>query len=132
MRRSLLIVILCALTACAAAVPAGTRRVPLDTEVTLAPGETAIAGDGFAVQFVSVLEDSRCPHDVTCVWAGQVRVQLALKAGSQPVARHEVVEHGNVVVAGYRVTIVRVQPRPLSTGRIQPGEYRVTLIVSKT
>lgn len=131
MRRSLLILVLFVLTACAAAAPAGTRRVALDTQVTLAPGETAIVDDGFAVQFVSVLEDSRCPQDVTCVWAGQVRVQIAIRAGSQPVARHEVVENGNVVVAGYRVTIVGVQPRPLSTGRIQPGEYRVTLTVSK-
>ncbi|MDH3651284.1 MAG: hypothetical protein OEQ53_16475, partial [Saprospiraceae bacterium] len=28
------------------------------------------------VSFESVLEDSRCPSDVQCVWAGQVKVLL--------------------------------------------------------
>ena len=27
-----------------------------------------------SVQFLKVLEDSRCPSDVTCVWEGQAKV----------------------------------------------------------
>jgi len=48
-------------------VPQILIRIPL--------GETAKIGDA-TVKFVQVLEDSRCPLDVTCIWAGRARVQL--------------------------------------------------------
>lgn len=34
------------------------------------------AGTGWTIRFARVLEDSRCPVDVQCVWAGQVVVRL--------------------------------------------------------
>src|SRR5262249_33992168 len=38
-------------------------------------GETADLGNGLTVQPISVVEDSRCPGDVTCVWAGRLRIR---------------------------------------------------------
>ncbi len=34
--------------------------------------------DGHAIRFVEVVEDSRCPVEVTCDWGGRARVALAL------------------------------------------------------
>ena len=54
--------------------PSTPADVPLGSEFTLAPGETALVGDdGLLVTFESVTEDSRCPMDAICVWAGSVR-----------------------------------------------------------
>lgn len=38
----------------------------------------AIEVNGLTIEFVKVLEDSRCPKDVQCVWAGQAKVKVAV------------------------------------------------------
>lgn len=43
--------------------------------ISISLGETVQIGDVF-VEFEKVLEDSRCPEDVTCVWAGQAKVKV--------------------------------------------------------
>lgn len=52
-------------------------EVPGQTsQVEVAPGGVIQYGCCDVLQFLEVLEDSRCPADVTCVWEGQVRVSL--------------------------------------------------------
>lgn len=46
-------------------------------EVTLGVGEEVQVAD-LHMRFVRVVEDSRCPPDAYCVWAGQVVVQVEL------------------------------------------------------
>lgn len=38
-------------------------------------GETADLGGGLPVRPLEMLEDSRCPQDVACVWAGRLRIR---------------------------------------------------------
>lgn len=45
-------------------------------------GETANLGDGLSVRPIEVIEDSRCPANVTCVWAGRLRVRAAISGVS--------------------------------------------------
>ncbi len=40
--------------------------------VAVGIGETADLGDGLTVRPIDVKEDSRCPANVDCVWAGQL------------------------------------------------------------
>lgn len=48
-----------------------------DVAVALRLGDQVkVAGTGWTVGFREVVEDSRCPADVQCVWAGQVSVRL--------------------------------------------------------
>ena len=44
--------------------------------VTAGLNETADLGDGLTVRPLAVVEDSRCPVDVTCVWAGRLRLRV--------------------------------------------------------
>lgn len=37
----------------------------------------AVQVDGHSLRFVDVVEDSRCPEDVTCIWEGRAKVQIA-------------------------------------------------------
>lgn len=37
------------------------------------------------VKVLEVLEDSRCPPDVTCVWAGRVRLRVQVNGGGEQV-----------------------------------------------
>ena len=43
----------------------------------LALGDTADR-DGHAVRFAEVVEDSRCPEDVQCVWAGRAKIRVEI------------------------------------------------------
>lgn len=70
------------LAGCAA--PAAAPDAPVEQQGSEAPGVvevrlggTARLGD-VAVRPIAVLEDSRCPSDVDCVWAGRLRLRAAV------------------------------------------------------
>jgi hypothetical protein len=50
--------------------------------VAVSIGETANLGDRLTVRLIEVIEDSRCPVNVTCVWAGRLRVRAAISGVS--------------------------------------------------
>ena len=52
---------------------------------TLAPGQTATVRRADArVTFREVREDSRCPVDVQCVWAGDAKVEVTIARTGAP------------------------------------------------
>lgn len=119
-----------ALAACGAAPARESQSVELGAQFTLAPAATAsVENAGLEVTFVAVTDDSRCPRDVTCIWAGEVKVQLEIHASMKDASQPEILEGGSTVAGGYRVTLVRVAPQPISTARIAPQDYRATLKV---
>jgi hypothetical protein len=42
-------------------------------------GQTADLGNGLRVRPLIVVEDSRCPQNARCVWAGRLRVRVAIE-----------------------------------------------------
>lgn len=47
--------------------------------VAVGIGETANLGNGLRVRPLEVLEDSRCPQNARCVWAGRLRLRIAIE-----------------------------------------------------
>jgi hypothetical protein len=41
--------------------------------------ESANLGDGLVVRPLAVVEDSRCPQNARCVWAGRLRLNVAIE-----------------------------------------------------
>ncbi len=83
----------------------------------------------------AVLEDSRCPSDVDCVWAGKIRVALRLL---NPNTKAELVTAGNVLevgqsvkVNGLEITLLEVQPDNMSNVKIKDSEYRFVLGIKR-
>jgi hypothetical protein len=117
-----------ALGGCAAAAAHKLRTLAPGAPVTLAPGEAAsVQGTSLSVRFLSVTEDSRCPRDTTCVWAGEVKVSLEIREASRQPWQVELREGGSSEAGQWRLTLVGVEPRPMSTVKIAAAEYRVTL-----
>jgi len=115
-----------ALAGCGAVPAQQPPTVELGAEVTLAPGEgVAVNNARLKVRFVGVSEDSRCPRDVNCVWAGEVKVRLEIFAIEQ--SRVELREGESTLSGEYRITVVHVEPQPVSTAHIAPPDYRATL-----
>ncbi|MDO5506242.1 MAG: hypothetical protein Q4F49_08145 [Pseudoxanthomonas suwonensis] len=48
--------------------------------LTLSPGQRARLDDGSTLHYVGIVEDSRCPPDVQCVWAGDAALALRWQA----------------------------------------------------
>jgi hypothetical protein len=67
----------CAAPAAAPGAPAGQDEAGATGVVTVRLGGTARLG-GVSVRPIAVVEDSRCPGDVECVWAGRLRLKAAV------------------------------------------------------
>jgi hypothetical protein len=122
----------CLLTAagCGDTAPTGPT-VALNERFTLAPGELAtVDGTSLRVQFVRVASDSRCPADVVCIQMGDAAVELLVNGA--PYDLHTFDERrSSVTVGGVQIELVELQPYPVSSRQIQPGEYRATLRASR-
>jgi hypothetical protein len=93
-----------------------------------------LAGKEFNVRFLRVVEDSRCPVGVTCVWEGDAIARLELRDDSGTATidlhthagREQAREHGALVVR-----LVRLSPVPRAEKPPQPDEYVATLVVDR-
>ena len=96
--------------------------------------EAMIEGEALAVVFESVLEDSRCPEGVDCIWSGNAKIRL--RSGKQKQTPAAVELNTNVgskssSYLNYEISLVALKPRPKADKPVQPNEYRATLIVTK-
>ena len=85
-----------------------------------------------SVRFLEVSEDSRCPSQVQCVWAGNGAVVLEVAPADADATEdtlHTNPESGpsGVVLAGYELRLLQLNPYPDAPGDISPIDYRATL-----
>lgn len=79
--------------------------------------------DGPSVTPLAVLEDSRCPRDVQCVWAGRLRLNVRVHLGPRE-ETHELVLGNPVHVAEGSLELVEALPQPAAGEPIRPADYR--------
>ncbi len=128
---SLLILIFVALVEPAIA----QKRVPVNREFALKAGrEVYVSNAGLKIRLKSVAEDSRCPKDVDCVWAGNAKVILAVKKGTRKTVEIELntnSEPQSATYQGYEIKLERLNPYPQKAGEIKKGDYVAVLKVRK-
>lgn len=105
-----------ALAACA------TPQQPADGIARAKLGERVYV-DGPAVTPLKVLEDSRCPKGVQCVWAGQLRLNVRVHLGARDEV-HELTLGKPVHVADGSLELVEALPYPVAGEQIKPASYR--------
>jgi hypothetical protein len=72
---------------------------------------------------VAIVQDSRCPANVNCVWAGQLTVEFAT-AGRDRIR----LEMGKpLAIAGGRLVLLGANPEPIAGKPIPPQSYRFRL-----
>lgn len=99
----------CAAPAAMADAPAGQVGAEAPGAVTVRLGETARLGD-IRVRPIAVLEDSRCPRDVTCIWAGRLRLKAAIS--TVPGEAVLTLSEPFALPGGGRLTLVAAAPEP--------------------
>lgn len=115
-------VLFLALAACAAT-PRPDGPAPLPDAGNVALGQRAYA-DGPIIEPVAVLEDSRCPENVTCVWAGRLRLKMLwIRPGgrSQP---FEVTLGQQTPLADGSILLEKASPARRTDRPIKAEDYR--------
>jgi hypothetical protein len=96
--------------------------------------EAVIEGEGLAVVFESVLEDSRCPEGVDCIWSGNAKIRIRSSKQKQAPASIELnthIEPKSSSYLDYEIKLVALKPRPKADKPVQSNEYKAALIITK-
>jgi hypothetical protein len=71
--------------------------------------QTADLGNGLRVRPLKVLEDSRCPQNARCVWAGRLRLRVNVEGVGE---REVTADEGVVETTRGNFALVAVSPGP--------------------
>lgn len=94
------------------------------------------------IQFLDVLEDSRCPSDVQCVWEGRAVILLKITVDNGSLRVDEPKEffinlstvltesQSKAKFDGHTIFLKELEPYPLSSRQIKKNDYIATLIVT--
>jgi hypothetical protein len=104
-------------------------------EFSLGIGQTAnIEGEKLVFKFKAVLEDSRCPVNVVCVWAGNGKVEfeiLDIDGQNKTVNLNTEEEPRAITLKRHKITLISLNPPRIDGVSISPGDYSVTLLVER-
>jgi len=106
----------------------------LGEEFELAVHQTAqISAEKISVTFQEVLEDSRCPVDVTCILAGlaKVSLQVAVSGQEREISLSTSPPENSAVFENYTFWLILVRPVPRSDQNIDSSAYFVTVRVDQ-
>ena len=95
--------------------------------------EKRFAKSRIFVRFVELVEDSRCPTDTNCVWAGNAKIKIRVRANGRS---HDLTLDTNgpkqsATAEGYSIKLVSLTPTPRSDIRINRNGYVATFEAMK-
>ena len=112
------------------------KVTPPQIAVKLVPGES-VNIKGAEITFVEVLEDSRCPSSVDCIWNGRARVLLKIQPPGEETTETIVIfgelkegeAHNNMLglTSEYNLEVIGLQPYP----SVPREELDYTLLIRK-
>ncbi len=113
---------------------ASTASAPLGDEFTAAPDQPVrINGTEHRITLKAVQSESRCPTDVTCVWAGNAEVVFRVEAPGvdTTVVLNTGMEPRAARVGALRIELMVLLPAPRSDTPIAAKDYRATLVARR-
>jgi hypothetical protein len=103
---------------------------------TLAPGETAaLQGTDARITLNAVRDDSRCPVDVTCVWAGDAKIEIVVSrkgAADETTVLSITPPKNEVWVGNLKIRFVSLAPAPRQADAGTARKYRAELVVDQS
>jgi hypothetical protein len=96
--------------------------------------ETKLVRSKLSIKFVELVDDSRCPTGVQCIWAGNGKIKVSIKRTSGAAKIFEMDTNGpnnSVLYAGYKITLTGLTPHPAENIRINRNGYVAAFTVQK-
>jgi len=127
-----------------AAIVLGSACATMETAIVAQPGvafdlpigkTAAFNGNGVRITFKQVPEDSRCPVDVQCVWAGDAKIQLTISRDGVPddVKVISLTAPNNETTSGdLRIRFIGLAPVPRQADAGKPRPYVAQLVVNRS
>ena len=111
------------------------KRVHVQREFDLKAGRKAkVKEAGLNITFIELVEDSRCPEGVNCIWAGNGKIKVTVRKGRHKAVSFELntmTEPKSFVYQGYDITLVKLAPYPKVDVEINKRDYVATLKVTR-
>lgn len=88
--------------------------------------EKSVPRAGFRIKFVEMVDDSRCPVDTNCVWAGNAKVKIEVRGGRggpQTFELNSTTAPTSVKYSGFEIKLVDLTPHMRSNVRINRNGY---------
>lgn len=123
MHRTMVLPLLLALIAGCVSAPQHDVTARLGEDFSLGEGQAAyVPTERMLIRFEGITEDSRCPSDVVCVWAGQVTAEVSIAGDGFSEDSFITLGAGGTAESAfsgpkgsYLLELVSVKPYPLST-----------------
>jgi hypothetical protein len=136
LRFTLLAVLLILLFLAACGGGAEEVKADLGQEFSLSIGQTAsIQGEDLQLKFLEVINDSRCPSDVACVWQGQASclVEITYLESVQKVTLTQpgLTEEPSRLDFNDYVIQFNLSPYPEAGKVMKDSDYRLQMVVTK-
>lgn len=88
-----------------------------------------IQREQISIRFNKLVEDSRCPDGVTCVWAGNAEIVIKLDDREARLNTHLRPKKANL--SAYSLKLVSLNPYPEHNVDIEKEDYTAELVVTK-
>lgn len=126
LKAALLLTFLISGTAIANAQTAEVGRVQINSQKRFAKSR-------LTVRFIELVEDSRCPVDTNCVWAGnaEIKIRVTRNGRSRILELNTGIEPRQASFAGYSFRITDLTPVPRSNIRINRNGYVAMIAVRR-
>lgn len=89
---------------------------------------------GLRVKFVEVLEDSRCPTDANCIWAGnaKIKVEVTKKGGGKKILELNTnAGSKRDLFDDWAIELASLTPYPRTNGKIDPAKYVAKVVITR-
>lgn len=117
------------------AASAELSKVFLGKDFSLSAGQSAnIESERLVIKFKTVLEDSRCPINAVCVWAGNAKVEIEvidINGQNKTVILNTEDEPKAEALKAHLLTLIALNPPRTDGVSILPGDYAVKLRVER-
>lgn len=110
-------------------------RIKLNSTNVIQHGRTVPFDDGkFTLTFSKLIQDSRCPADVVCVYQGDATIKVGIGSAEKNISELELSLYQNNVpqklLNRYFIKLADLQPYPLSDKKILESDYIATILIS--
>ena len=111
---------------------AACATLPSAASPTAGLGQIATVGAA-TIRPLSVVEDSRCPVNARCIWAGRLVLlaEVNYRGGSEEF-RGTMILGEPLVLGQETVTLVGAEPAPMAGKKIDPRAYRFTFAYGRS
>ena len=110
------------------------KEFDLDKSFNINCGDTFTnSSHRLKIEFEDVANDSRCPKEARCIWAGNAKLKFRFSSdtASEKLGLNTNIDPKDYEKFGYAIMLKKLSPSKSTTKPIKKEDYTATLVISK-